>query len=216
MDEKKEQGLTIVGNGGKSLNFFAKYDSNLGAFMKRVESIKTLDQAVDVLNDSALIGRELWIKTALVVNQVLTSIPKNKRAKAVDDLGGRLKYGKSQLNYFRQAGEKIKAGQKVAEAAQCNSVNEYLKLFKTATGAVSIVVDKCVGELSNTDYACYTGIRKVDGDTKTKRVIFLAWRGITGAMTEDTTEDSAAAFFATVDGKKTRVFVHYVNSLAIK
>lgn len=104
--------------------------SSLDDFFKSIENINDINDAVDILNNSAYIGRDLWIQTALIAFKVTANSTKKERSEKIKQLGDKLKYAKSQIYNFIDAGAKLINKEKIDSLDKCFSVNDYLKICK--------------------------------------------------------------------------------------
>lgn len=104
--------------------------SSLDDFFKSIENINDIDDAVDILNNSAYIGRDLWIQTALIAFKVTANSTKKERSEKIKQLGDRLRYAKSQIYNFIDAGGKLLDKENIDKLDKCYSVNDYLKICK--------------------------------------------------------------------------------------
>lgn len=122
----------------------------ISEFVREIADFKSLDDAVNYLNNTGMVARDVWLKTALTVHMLLTPLPRKDRKKAFDDLGGKLKYGYSALRSFRQAGEYLAEGKELVYASNCFSANDYLLHMRA--------IDK---EANPTPTAVYTFGKKI-------------------------------------------------------
>lgn len=102
----------------------------ISTFAKEIAEINTLSEAVEYINEAGLIGRDTWVKVALVCHKVLTPLTKGKRGEVYKEVQDRLHYSYAQVRNFRQAGEYLAQGKALNEASKCFSVNEYLSIFR--------------------------------------------------------------------------------------
>lgn len=212
----ENKSITVFSQGVKSAtNFFAQSDENIGAFIARVKALNSVDDAVKVLSDGALIGRELWIKTAIVTYTVLANLPKHERKGAIASLMERLNYGKSYINDFKRAGEHIARGEKVEEATKCNTVKNYLALFNVKNDScISYVNVTPIYTFDNTSYAIYTANKKVDEKISSKQICFIAMRDIQCNI-DVVNEDGDISYITRVNGNITGILMHTISDPSI-
>ena len=115
------------------------------------QNVKSLDNALSVVNGLAVTGRDVWVHTSLIVYYALKQYKTTKlKAAAIAKLGDNLKYGKSQMYKFASAGEKLL--KKEYDVIPL-TLNEFTAKPKTDEKPLSVLTDikKCGTVLSSDD-----------------------------------------------------------------
>lgn len=208
----ENKSLTVFSTNAKSAtNFFAQSDENIGAFINRVKGLKNVDDAAKVLSEGALIGRELWIKTAIVTYTILSNLPKSERKEAILSLMERLNYGKTYIHNFKVAGEHIARGEKIEEATKCNTVKDYLALFDVKNNDdFSYTNVEAIYKFNGTIYSIYTANKKAGEKVASKQVCFIALSGIQGDIDVVNDEDGIS-YVTRINDSITSIIMHNIS-----
>lgn len=207
----ENKSLTVFSTAVKTAgNFLAQPDESISAFMSRVKGLKTVDDAAKVLAEGALIGRELWIKTAIVTYTILSNLPKSERKEAILSLMDRLNYGKTYIHNFKVAGEHIARGEKVEEATKCNTVKDYLALFAVNNNNdFSYTNVEAIYKFDGTIYSIYTANKKIGEKVTSKQVCFIALSGIQGDI-DVVNDEGGISYMTRVNDSITAIIMHNI------
>lgn len=82
------------------------------AIDESVKALKTFDDKVAFIGQSALFGRAQWVQTSIVVARAFEGLSKKEIGVKVDTLKAKLNYGRSHVYNLKKAGEKLLAESK--------------------------------------------------------------------------------------------------------
>lgn len=82
------------------------------AIDESVKALKSFDDKVAFIGQSALFGRAQWVQTSIVVARAFEGLSKKEIGVKVDTLKAKLNYGRSHVYNLKKAGEKLLAESK--------------------------------------------------------------------------------------------------------
>lgn len=82
------------------------------AIDESVKALKSFDDKVAFIGQSAMFGRAQWVQTSIVVARAFEGLSKKEIGAKVDTLKARLNYGRSHVYNLKKAGEKLLAESK--------------------------------------------------------------------------------------------------------
>ena len=100
----------------------------VNAIDESVKALKTFDEKVAFIGQSAFLGRAQWVQTAIVTARAFEGLTSKEMRPKVEALQSKLNYGRSHVYNLRKAGEKLLAEAKAGTLkAVPFSLDEYIK-----------------------------------------------------------------------------------------
>lgn len=170
-----------------------------------VKSLKTFDDKVAFIGQSALFGRAQWVQTSIVVARAFEGLSKKEIGAKVDSLKARLNYGRSHVYNLKKAGEKLLAESKAGTLKNVPfTLSEYIAPEK-GEPINKQALNNCVraGEYTTADgekFLIYRGTLKTSDNKESVRYFTVPAGGL---IKDGATIDIATEAKLTKDGKTT-------------
>lgn len=170
-----------------------------------VKGLKTFDDKVAFIGQSAMFGRAQWVQTSIVVARAFEGLSKKEIGAKVDTLKAKLNYGRSHVYNLKKAGDKLLAESKAGTLKSVPfTLTEYIAPEKREP-INKQAIKNCVkaGEYTTADnekFLIYRGLL-LTSDKKESVCYFTVPAG--GLIKDGATIDIASEAKLTKDGKTT-------------